>query len=143
MGRFDAFAMKLLQELHVERQYPDISIICSVARGSHMPEVRVVPEDLQVSAATVDAHADSVRIKHAAADGRIESAQKGLPAGSASALGAAVAKWQTDSTAMVGRMIADSDGLRSGAASYTAADADAAAAVETAGNRIRPEDMGL
>ena len=108
-----------------------------------MPEIRVVPEDLQVSAATIDAHADAVRTKHAAADGRIESAQKGLPAGSAAALGAALSKWQADSTAMVGRMVADSDGLWSGAASYTGADADAAAAVETAGSRIRPEDMGL
>ncbi|MGN7779813.1 hypothetical protein ACTJJE_09875 [Mycolicibacterium sp. 22603] len=40
-------------------------------------------------------------------------------------------------------MVEDGTGLRSGAAAYTAADVDAAAAVETAGNRIRPEDMGL
>lgn len=108
-----------------------------------MSEVRVVPEDLQVSAATVDAHADTVRTQHATADCRIEGAQKGLPAGSAAALATAVAKWQADSTAMVGRMASDSTGLRSGAAAYTAADSDAAAAVEAAGNRIRPEDMGL
>lgn len=108
-----------------------------------MSEVRVVPEDLQVSAATVDAHADSVRTKYATADGLIEGAQKGLPAGSAAALGAAVTKWQADSTAMIGRMIGDSNGLRSGASAYMAADSDAAAAVEAAGNRIRPEDMGL
>ncbi|MDZ7881893.1 MAG: hypothetical protein U5N53_02785 [Mycobacterium sp.] len=108
-----------------------------------MSEVRVVPEDLQVSAATVDAHADGVRAKHAAADARIEGAQKGLPAGAASVLGAAVTKWQADSGAMVGRMVGDGTGLRSGAAAYATADQDAASAVESAGNRIRPEDMGL
>jgi hypothetical protein len=103
-----------------------------------MSEVRVVPEDLQLSAATVDVHADSVRTKHAAADARIDGAQKGLPAGSAAALGAAVVKWQADSTAMVNRMIGDSTGLRNGAAAYVAA-----TAVESAGSHIRPEDMGL
>ena len=108
-----------------------------------MSEVRVVPEDLQVSAATVDAHADGVRAKHAAAVAQIEGAQKGLPAGAATALGAAVTKWQADSTAMVRRMIDDGNGLRSGAAAYTAGDQDAAAAVQSAGNQIRPEDMGL
>ena len=108
-----------------------------------MSEVRVVPEDLHVSAATVDAHADSVRAKHAAADARIEGAQKGLPAGAATVLGAAVTKWQADSTAMVSRMVGDSSGLRSGATAYVNADENAAAAVESAGNRIRPEDMGL
>ncbi|WBP93104.1 hypothetical protein O6072_18010 [Mycolicibacterium neoaurum] len=108
-----------------------------------MSEVRVVTEDLQVSAATVDAHADTVRTKHAAADSRIDGAQKGLPAGSAAALGEAARKWQTDTATIVGRMVEDRTGLRSGAAAYTAADVDAAAAVETAGNRIRPEDMGL
>lgn len=108
-----------------------------------MSEVRVVPEDLQLSAATVDAHADTVRVQHATADGRIDGAQKGLPAGSAAALGAAVAKWHTDSTAMVGRMIDDSTGLRAGAAVYTATDEEGAAAVQAAGHRIRPADMGL
>jgi uncharacterized protein YukE len=106
-------------------------------------QVRVTPEDLQMSAATVDAHADTVRAKHATADSRIEGAQKGLPIGSAAALSTAVAKWQTDSTATIGRMIDDSTGLRTGAAVYTATDEDGAAAVEAAGNQIRPEDMGL
>lgn len=41
--------------------------------------VRVMPEDLHVSVATVDAHADEVWLKHGAADGRIEAAQVGVP----------------------------------------------------------------
>lgn len=108
-----------------------------------MSEVRVVAEDLQVSAATVDAHADNVRARIAAADARFDGAQKGLPAGSAAALGAAVAKWQADSTAMIERMIGGSTGLRGGARAYVSADEEAAVAVESAGNQIRPEDMGL
>ncbi|MCB0940697.1 MULTISPECIES: hypothetical protein [Mycolicibacterium] len=60
--------------------------------------VRVVPEDLHLSAATVDMHADTVRVKHASADGRIEGAQRGLPASSAAVLISTVAKWQADST---------------------------------------------
>ncbi|MGB5113097.1 MAG: hypothetical protein WBO08_16375 [Mycobacterium sp.] len=56
-----------------------------------MPEqVMVIPEDLQVSAGTVDAHADNVRAQHFAADSRLEAAQPGVPMGSAAALGAAV-----------------------------------------------------
>lgn len=71
-----------------------------------MPELRVSPEDLQVSAATVDVHAGTVRTRHAAADGQIEGAQRGMPAGAAVALGAAVTKWQTDTAALASRLLA-------------------------------------
>jgi hypothetical protein len=46
--------------------------------------LRVVTEDLQVSAATVDMHAHGMRAHHGAADDRIESSQRGLPAGAQS-----------------------------------------------------------
>ena len=62
--------------------------------------IRVVPEDLHVSAAKVDVHADELHLKHTAANGRIEAAQAGVPTGSAAALSAAVAKWQTDTTVL-------------------------------------------
>ena len=107
-----------------------------------MPELRVSPEDLQVSAATVGVHADTVRTRHAAADGQIEGAQRGLPAGAAVALGAAVTKWQTDSAALVGRLLDDSSGLRAGAAAYVSTDVDSATAVISASHQIR-RDMGL
>lgn len=45
--------------------------------------IRVVPEDLHVSAAKVTVHADELQLKHAGANGRIEAAQVGVPAGSA------------------------------------------------------------
>jgi hypothetical protein len=96
-----------------------------------------------LSASTIDAHADIIRTKHASADGRVEAAQRGLPAGSAVALRAAVGKWQTAGTATVGRLIEDGTGLRTGAQAYVATDADGAASVHAAGNRIRPDDMGL
>jgi uncharacterized protein YukE len=89
-------------------------------------EVRVTPEDLHVSAATVDVHADSMKARHFEADGRMEAAQPGMPAGSAAALTGAVAKWQADTTAIFGRMVDHSDGLRTGAAAYTQTDHEAA-----------------
>lgn len=92
-----------------------------------MPEgVRVTPEDLHVSAATVDVHADTMKARHFEADGRMESAQPGLPAGSAAALTGAVAKWQTDTTTIFGRMVDHSHGLRAGAAAYVQTDNEAA-----------------
>ena len=88
--------------------------------------VRVTPEDLHLSAATVDVHADSMKARHFEADGRMEAAQPGLPAGSAAALTGAVAKWQADTTAIFGRMVDHSDGLRTGAAAYVQTDDEAA-----------------
>ena len=61
---------------------------------------RVAPEDLQLSAATVDVHTDELHLRHATAHGRIEGAQVGVPTRSAAALGAAVAKWQADTTVL-------------------------------------------
>ena len=104
-----------------------------------MPKaVCVVPEDLQVSAATVDMYADTVRVKHASADGRIEGAQRGLPAGSAAALTSTVAKWQADSAVIFGRMVDHSTGLRTSALAYISTDTNNGAAVNAAGTRIQP-----
>ena len=109
-----------------------------------MPEpVRVIPEDLCLSAATVDVHADNVQLRHATSDGRIESAQRGLPAGSAAALRSAVAKWQGDTDALFGRMVDHSTGLRAGASGYRQVDQLGANEIEAAAAAIRPEDMGL
>ena len=89
-------------------------------------EVRVTAEELHVSAATVDVHADSMKTRHFEADGRMEAAQPGLPAGSAAALTGAVAKWQADTTAIFGRMVDHSHGLRTGAAAYAQTDDETA-----------------
>jgi hypothetical protein len=59
-----------------------------------------------------------MRARHGAADGRIESSQHGLPAGGAVAVGAALAKWQADTSALYGQLVERSQGLRSGAAAY-------------------------
>ncbi len=105
-----------------------------------MPKnVRVVPEDLSVSAATVDAQADAVRVKHASADSRIDSAQPGVPAASAAALSATVAKWQADSTTLFGQMVDHSSSLRAGSVAYASTDADNAATLKAAGSQIQPE----
>src|SRR5689334_11514954 len=73
--------------------------------------VRVVGDDLKLSASKVDMHADSLRLSHGAADAQIEAAQSGLPAGAAAALGGAMAKWQQESTVHFTRMVDHSTGL--------------------------------
>lgn len=115
-----------------------------VQGGGNVPEhVRVTPEDLQVSAGTVDTHADNVRAQHFAADSRMEAAQPGLPMGSAAALGAAVTKWQADTTTMFGRMIDHAHGLRTGAVKYIEADQSAGTDINQADQQIRDIDLGL
>ena len=109
-----------------------------------MPEeVRVTPEDLHVSAATVDVHADDMQARHFEADGRMEAAQAGLPAGSAAAVTGAVAKWQADTTAMFRRMIDHSQGLRTGAAGYLQADDVSATDIRHADQEVSDLDLGL
>lgn len=106
-------------------------------------EVRVTPEDLHMSAATVDVHADNVHARHFEADSRMEAAQPGLPMGSAAALTDAVGKWQADTSAIFGRMVDHSDGLRTGAAAYMRADDDGAAAIHRAEQPVSDVDLGL
>ena len=105
--------------------------------------MRVTPEDLLVSAFTVDAHADEMWFKHGAADGRIEGAQVGMPAGSAVALSAAVAKWQADSTALFRRLVEHSQALRGGAAAYEQTDEDSAAHLTASGDQMTDLDLSL
>ena len=109
-----------------------------------MPEwIRVVPEDLQVSAATVDVHADEMHVRHATANGRIEAAQFGLPAGAAAALNTAVTKWQADTATLFGRLVGHSTGLRVGAASYQQTDEHSAGEITATGGRVTGLDLGL
>ena len=104
---------------------------------------RVVPEDLQVSAATVDVHADEVHVRHTTSDGRIAAAQLGLPTASSAALSSKVAKWQDDTATMFGRMVDHSAGLRAGASLYQQTDNGAASEIASAAAAISPDDMGL
>lgn len=109
-----------------------------------MPKpLKVVPADLHHSAITVDFHADDVCSKHSAADGRIEVAQPGLPAGAAAALSGAVEKWQADTSAIYGRMVDHSNGLRSGAATYHSTDQEGSKYITDAADEMPVIDMGL
>lgn len=109
-----------------------------------MPKyVEVKPEDLHVSAATIDAHADCVRARHFEADGRIEAAQAGIPAASVAALTGAVTKWQADTTQMFGRMVDHANGLRAGAAAYIQTDLASGTSLSRAEQRIGELDLGL
>ena len=85
----------------------------------HQP-IRVVPEDLHASATKVDGHTEELEVRHAAANARIEAAQAGVPATAAAALSAAVTKWQTDSSQLVGNLLAHGDGLRGAAVAFPA-----------------------
>jgi hypothetical protein len=109
-----------------------------------MPQpLQVVTDDLAVSAATVDTHADRMRATHAAADEQIEGACSGVPAGGAVALGAALSKWQADTSALYGQLVGHGHGLRSGAQAYTSVDGSAATEIDTAGQRMPVPDLGL
>lgn len=101
-------------------------------------QVRVVPVDLQVSAFAVDGYADSMKAQHAAADGRVEGAQRGLPLGAAAALRAATTSWQAESARLFARMVEHSAALRTSAAEYVRTDQDNGAAVDGAASTIRP-----
>lgn len=105
--------------------------------------VQVVPEDLLVSAFTVDAHADGMWAKHSAADCRIEAAQVGVPTGSALVLSAAAVKWQTDSTALFGRLVEHSQAMRAGALAYEQTDQQSAVGITAAGEQMTDLDLGL
>jgi uncharacterized protein YukE len=105
--------------------------------------IRVVPEDLHVSAAKVDVHADELHLRHAAANGRIEAAQVGVPTGSAAALSAAVAKWQGDTTALFGNLVEHGEALRGAAAGYVGTDEENAGDIQAAGDHVSTLDLGL
>lgn len=107
-----------------------------------MPQpLHVVTGDLTASAATVDTHADQMRTRHAAADQKIEASNSGIPAGSAVALGAAVTKWQADTTALYSQLVGHGHSLRSGAHAYAQVDEHAGDEIDAAASRM--PDLGL
>lgn len=109
-----------------------------------MPQpLQVVPDDLSVSAATVDTHADRMRAQHAAADDKIETVSSGVPGGSAIALGAAVTKWQSDTSTLYGQLVDHGHSLRSGAQAYAHVDENVATDIDAAGRRASVPDLGL
>ena len=103
--------------------------------------LEVVPEDLHISAARVDMHADDLWTAHTAAHGRIEGAQTGLPAGASAALSAATAKWQAASTQFYQGLTGHGEGLRGAAAGYTRQDEQGAENLTAAGEKTL--DLGL
>jgi hypothetical protein len=109
-----------------------------------MPEViRGVPEDLRVSAAEVEGHADELQARHAAAHGRIEAAQAGVPATAAVALSAAVAKWQVDTTAMFGNLMEHGGALRGAEVGYVATEDRNSEAIDAVGAEATAVNVGL
>lgn len=88
-------------------------------------------------------HADELHLQHTAANGRIEAAQVGVPTGSAAALSAAVAKWQSDTTTIFGNLVEHGEGLRGAAAGYLSTDEDSAADIEAVGDQTDIVDLGL
>jgi uncharacterized protein YukE len=105
--------------------------------------VEVKPEDLHISAATVDAHADTVRARHFDADGRMEAAQAGIPAASVAALSSTVTKWQGNTTTIFGRMVEHAHGMRRGAVAYVRTDQSAETDLKHAEQQIGEVDLGL
>ena len=80
--------------------------------------VRVDTGDLHGSAGAVNDMADTVAVRHSAADGRVGSAMPGQVGKSAAAIGAAAAKWQQDTAALVARLSDHGAAMRTGATAY-------------------------
>ena len=109
-----------------------------------MPEViRGVPEDLRVSAADVEGHADELQARHVAAHGRIEAAQAGVPATAAVALSAAVAKWQIDTAALFGNLMHHGGALRGAEAGYVETEDSNSEAINEVGAEGSAVNVGL
>jgi hypothetical protein len=104
--------------------------------------IHVVPDDLRVSAAKVDVHADELHLRHTAANGLIEAAWVGVPAGSAAALSAAVAKWRTDTTLLFGNLVDHGEALRGAAAGYESTDQHNAEGIDAVGDQARAFGLG-
>jgi uncharacterized protein YukE len=109
-----------------------------------MPEViRGVPEDLRVSAADVEGHADELQARHTAAHGRIEAAQAGVPAAAAVALSATVAKWQEDTAVLSGNLFRHGRALRGAEVAYVATEHHSSEAINAVGAEGSAVNVGL
>ncbi|MGH3678204.1 MAG: hypothetical protein ACRDU5_21220 [Mycobacterium sp.] len=98
--------------------------------------IRANPEDLKVCAIRVDGHAEEVQLGHAAADGRIEAAQAGLPAASAAAMTSKGARWQETTAVLHARLSGHGVAFHGSAEAYAMTEghnADAVAEVGVAG----------
>ena len=100
-----------------------------------MPQpIHVNLSDLHASATKVDMHADGLQASHAAAHGRIEAAQPGVPAAAAVALSAAVSKWQVDTTVLHTKMTGHSADFRGAATGYQTTDQRNAGNIKAVGD---------
>lgn len=97
--------------------------------------IRVAPEDLHLSAAKVEGHAEELQARHAASDGRIGDAQAGVPAASTAALGAAVSKWQLDTTVLHGRLSGHGQALSGAASAFVGTEERNAADIDAVGGQ--------
>lgn len=103
--------------------------------------VRVVPENLLLSAGHVEAHAGDIAARHGAALGRIAAAQKGQVGRSAVAVAAAAARWQTVSAALQARMADHSRALHTSGLVFEATDQDSAARLDGIGDGPSARDL--
>lgn len=101
--------------------------------------IRVAPEDLHTSAGTVDTHAEELHARHIAANGRIAAAHKGVPTNAAVALNVAVTRWEAETTALHGHLVAHSGALRGAAQEYVSTEENNAATVQSVENGV---DLG-
>lgn len=107
-----------------------------------MPKlVRVDPVAVQQTGDTVDAAADALRAKHAAAHESIGAAQPGWIGASQAALTVQIARWEEESASHYTELVGYAHELRSAAFEYAKADEDGQRRVEAAAEGINA--MGL
>lgn len=97
--------------------------------------IRVAPEDLHLSAARVEGHGEELHARHAASDSRVAEAAAGVPLGAAAALGAAMTKWQVDSTILTGKIAGHGQAFRGAATSFAEVEEGNTAAVKAVGGQ--------
>jgi WXG100 family type VII secretion target len=98
--------------------------------------LRVVPEDLDSSASTIDRHAADLAATHAAADARIDGALPQLPGLAAAALAVKTAEWRQATTTFTERMTGHATAMRTSADMYTKVDDDHAQRIGTVTSAI-------
>jgi hypothetical protein len=81
----------------------------------------------------VEGHAEELHARHAASDGRISDAAAGVPAASTAALGAAVTKWQLDTTVLHGRLTGHGQALSGAASTFVGTEERNAADINAVG----------
>jgi WXG100 family type VII secretion target len=101
----------------------------AVQEKAMQDRIRVTPEDLLISGARVNGHADDLEAHHAASHADIHAAQAGMVGASAAAMEAKLTQWQSTTVALTNRLTDHARALTSGGMQYSQSDRKNAAII--------------